>query len=122
MSKPLDDTGWQVPQIIATPTGGAGVITMPNTTEEKPCFTCKHWHKDTRKLVQFLKSRGLTPDAEGRYEVLTPDLPNRRSIKISLSYWGFCMTLAMPTHMDAGAQCPHWQATETRNDLAGKIR
>jgi len=122
MSKPIDDTGWQVPTVIPTATGGAGIIAMPSGLEVTPCFTCKHWHKDTRKLEQFLKSRGMTPDAEGRYEVRTPDLPNRQSIKITLADWGFCLTLAMPTHMNAGAQCDHWQETVTRNDLAGKIR
>lgn len=120
MAKPTDDTGWQAPQIVTTPQGPAGVIQMATGVEETPCFTCRKWHKDTRKLEQFLKSRGLTPDANGLYEVRTPDLPDRQSMKIALCDWGFCLTLAMPTHMKA--TCEHWKQRATQNDMEGIIK
>jgi hypothetical protein len=61
-------------------------------------------------------------EADGRYTVPTPDLPDRQSIKVALPDWGFCLKEGMPTHMNAGAQCEDWHATETRDDLARKIR
>ena len=116
------NTGWRQPEIVPSSTGGMGIIKMATGLEKKPCCTCKHWHKDTRKLEQFLRSRKLTPDAEGRYEVRIPELPERQSMKVDLKDWGFCLTLAIPTHMNAGARCPHWKPTVTRQDLEGKIR
>ena len=122
MAKETDDTGWRAPEIIESANGPTGVIQMATGLEATPCCMCKQWHKDTRKLEQFIRKRGLTPDAEGRYEFRTPDLPNRESIKIKLEDWGFCLTLGMPTHMNAGKGCEYWKPDETRADLMKKIK
>jgi hypothetical protein len=122
MAKPLDDTGWKAPEIVTTPQGTAGVIQMPSEVEATPCFLCKHWHKDQRKLMQFIRSRGLVPDSNGIYTLPTPDLPNRKSIQVDPKDWGFCLTLAMPTHMNAGAQCEYWQQRQVREDMRGIIK
>jgi len=119
MAKPLDDTGWKAPEIITTPNGAAGVVQMPTDAEATPCFTCKHWHKDNRKLMQYLHAHGLQPDSNGVYELRVPEMPERKSIQVDPKDWGFCLTLAMPTHMNAGAQCEHWQLRQVREDMRG---
>lgn len=116
------DTGWKAPEIITTPQGAAGVVKMDTATEATPCYLCKNWHKDTRKLMQYIQAHGLTPDANGIYTLRLPDFPERQSIQVDPKDWGFCLTLAMPTHMDAGAQCPHWRLREVREDMKGLIK
>lgn len=122
MAKPLDDTGWKAPEIITTSQGTAGVVQMPSETEAKPCFTCKHWDKDTRKLMQYLHVHGLQPNSNGIYTLQIKDLPGRKSIEVDPKDWGFCMTLAMPTHMNAGAQCEYWQLRVVRDDMRGIVK
>ncbi len=95
---------------------------MPSTAEAKPCFTCKHWHKDNRKLMQYIHAHGLTPDQNGIYTLRMPDFPDRQSIKVDPKDWGFCLTLAMPTHMNAGAKCPHWKIREVAADMRGLVK
>lgn len=121
MAKPTDDTGWQAPQIVTTPQGPAGVIQMATMTEATPCYLCKHWHKDTRKLAQYARVKGLVVDEQGCWQMPpSPELQGR-SIKIDPKSWGFCLTLGIPTHMNAGAQCEYWRQRETRSDMKGII-
>ena len=118
MAKPADEIDWQAPKIV----GGKGVITAPTGIEEKPCFTCKSWDKDTRKLTQFLLTRGLQPDMNGVFETpIVQDFHDgRKSMKVDPKDWGFCRRDTMPTHMMA--TCEGWKPTVTRADMRGKIR
>ncbi len=120
MANNPDDTGWRAPTVISTPGGPAGVVQMASATEAKPCFTCKRWHKDNRKLMQFIKAHGLTPDQNGIYTLRIPELPNRQSIAVDPKDWGFCLSLAMPTHMNA--TCDNWRARETAADMEGLVK
>lgn len=122
MAKPTDDTGWKAPEIITTPNGAAGVVQMNTATEATPCYLCKNWHKDTRKLMQHIRSKGLVPDSNGIYTMPTPDLPDRKSIQVDPKDWGFCLKQAIATHMNAGMQCEDWSLRETREDLKGLIK
>jgi hypothetical protein len=116
-----DDTGWRKPDLVQTPTGNAkGIVTPTTGLEEKPCFTCRSWEKDTQKLTQFLRSKGLQPDADGKYETpIVRDFNGRRSLKIDPRDFGYCRRQCMPTHMQAS--CADWNAVRTRSELQGKI-
>lgn len=116
-----DEKDWQAPQVIETANGPTGVIEMPKMDNPTPCIYCKHWCKGTHKLRQHVRAMGLVPDAQGRYQM--PPSPELRgeSIKIDFKYWGLCLALGIPTHMDAGIKCPTWAVVETRAEMARRI-
>lgn len=116
-----DDTGWKKPDIIQAPDGNSkGVIVPATGLESRPCFTCRSWEKDARKLTQFFRAKGLRADAEGYYETpIVRDFKGRRSLRIHPRDFGYCRRQCMPTHMNA--TCPDWDATTTRSELQGKI-
>jgi hypothetical protein len=120
MAKPISDTGWQqAGHIIETPTGPAGQIIPATGHEDRPCFTCRSWDKDERKLRQFLAAQGMEPDAEGRYEMrLLHDFKDgRKSMKIDPRDFGYCRKLTMPTHMNA--TCGAWRLKTVVDDFRG---
>jgi len=119
---PIDDTGWKQPTVVQTPDGGAKGVVQPATgLEIKPCFTCKSWEKDNRKLVQFLVSRGLKSNAEGYFETpIAKDFAGRRSMRIHPRDYGFCRRHCYPAAMNA--TCDDWQPTLLANDLALKVK
>lgn len=118
MAKPLTDTGWQQPTIV----GGKAILANPTGTEEKPCFTCKSWEKDERKLIEFLVSRGMKAKPNGCYDmaVIAGDLPDRKQIEIDPKDFGFCRQLCMPTHMMATCEC--WKQRLFAADMRGIAR
>jgi hypothetical protein len=119
---PIDDTGWRKPIVTQTPgETPKGVIQMKTGLENKPCFMCKSWEKDTRKLIQHFKAKGLTPDAEGYYTTpIVQDFDNRKSLRINPREYGYCRRLCMPT--GDTCTCPDWQLTQTRSELALKVK
>lgn len=121
MAKPENDTGWQLPKIMQDAGEVKGLIQPATGMEEKPCFTCRSWDKDTRKLMQFLNSRGLKADADGNYEtpIVNDFKDGRRSIKVNPRDWGYCRNGCMPTHMNA--TCDVWVPVVSRSELQGKI-
>jgi hypothetical protein len=122
MAKPADGIDWQAPSIIQTANGVKGVISSPTGTEEKPCFTCSKWIKDTRKLIQHFQAKGLKADARGVFTTpIVGDFKDgRRSMEIDPKDFGYCPAECMPTHMLA--TCERWQPVTLSRELAGKIR
>jgi hypothetical protein len=119
---PTEDTGWKVPQIVQTEKGEiAGLIQPATGIEAKPCFTCRSWEKDTRKLMQHFTSHGLTPDAEGYYETpIAKEINGRKSLRIHPRDNGFCNKQCCVSHMNA--TCPDWTPTRFASELALKVR
>lgn len=120
--KHIEDTGWKQPSVIQTPDGKAKGLIQPATgLETKPCFTCKSWEKDNRKLIQYLVARGLKPDAEGHFETpIASDFPGRKSMRIHPRDYGYCRRNCYPSAMNAS--CSGWQPTLFVNDLALKVK
>jgi ribulose kinase len=103
--------------IKPTASGPVGHIQSVTGLEAKPCFTCRHYNNDRRKLLQFLNARGLKPDENGFYETpIVGDFAGRRSLKLDPRSFGFCLDQTMPTHMNA--TCEHWDFSRNATDLA----
>ena len=120
MAKPTEDTGWQKAQLVNTAGGMKGLITPSTGTEVQPCFTCKAWEKDNRKLIQYLLARKLGAADAGYFETpIARDFQGRTSLKIHPRDFGYCRRQCMPTHMNAS--CPEWKPTLFINDLQAKI-
>ena len=117
----ITDTGWKKPELVQTSDGSKAVVQMASGMEQKPCFTCRSWEKDTKKLIQFLTSHGLQPDADGNYETpIVKDFKGRRSLQVNPRDYGFCRQGCCPTHMNAS--CENWQPTRFASELALKVR
>lgn len=109
-----------MPMIKPTAAGPIGHIQAVTGLESKPCFTCRFFNNDRRKLLQFLHSRGLKPDENGFYETpIVGDFQGRRSLKLDPRSFGFCSDQTMPTHMNA--TCEQWDLTRNATDLARKV-
>ena len=118
----IEDTGWKKPDMIQTPDGNTkGVIQPATGLEEKPCFTCASWEKNTRKLIQFFRASGLQTDAEGYFTTpIIQDFDDRTSMRVHPRDFGFCRQGCCPTHMNA--TCEFWKPTRNVSELALKVR
>ena len=118
----IEDTGWRKPVVTQVP-GEApkGVIQPATGLESKPCFTCRSWEKDTRRLMQHFQSHGLTPDAEGYYETpIAKEINGRTSLRIHPRDNGWCNRIGCVSHMNA--TCPDWKPTRFAKELALKVK
>jgi hypothetical protein len=112
-----------LPQIVRDPTDGQvkGLVQIAQGEQPKPCYLCRSFEKDNKKLVQHLLAHGLKPDEEGRFETpLAKEVQGRRSLKIDPKDYGYCRKSCMPTGMTA--TCEYWVLTQFREEMARKIR
>jgi hypothetical protein len=118
MAKPTDEPGWQTPKIV----DGMGIISMPSATEAKPCYLCKSWDKDVRKLVEYVTAHGMVVGLDGCYvfAAISAEFPARQQFKIDPTHTGFCRNLCVLSLDEA--TCEHWKQRETREDMRGLIR
>lgn len=117
---PIDDTGWKKPVMSIQDGLPTGTITTATGLEQKPCFMCKSFEKDNRRLIQHLNARGLVADESGCYETpIARDINGRRSIKIDPRDFGYCRKNCYVTSMKA--TCPDFQLVQFREDMIPKI-
>ena len=94
---------------------------MAHTSEPQPCYACRSWEKNERRLVEHLRSRGLTPAADGSYETpIALDFPGRKSLKIFPKQWGFCRLECRPTQDEA--TCAEWTPVRSASELQDRLR
>ena len=110
------------PQIVRDPSDGQlkGLVQIAQGTEPEPCYLCRSFEKDNRKLIQHFVAHGLKPDENGLFETpLAQEVKGRRSLKIDPNDYGYCRkncyTTAMTSH------CPSWRLTKFREEMMRKI-
>ena len=103
-----------------------GVVDLATTIEIRPCFACKSWEKDERKLAQHIRSKGLkilpsgtmqTPiakDFKGRSGILMIPGPKGKEPAM-IQDFGWCRRDSQPTHYDA--TCPNFNQVKRREDM-----
>jgi hypothetical protein len=117
---PIDDTGWKSPIVTAQDGLPTGTIQTASGLERQPCFLCRSFEKDNRKLIQHFQAHGLTADENGCYETpIAKEVRGRRSLKIDPRDYGFCRRHGYVTGMNA--TCPDFKLTESRSELQAKI-
>jgi len=111
-------TDWQKVRI----TGGdgdanaKGVIDLQKGIEGNPCFMCKSWEKDEKKLAQHFQTHGLTIEQNGAIQTpIVKDFPGRPSITLYLQNMGWCRREARPT--EDAATCEAFRQVATREDM-----
>jgi hypothetical protein len=116
MAKPIEDTGWQQPEIVE---GVGGVISNPTATEAKPCWACKRWEKDDKKLIEYVVAHGMKLQDDGTYifEAIAGDLPTRQQMRLDPKTMGYCRSLCCLAHMDS--TCDNWAPRLFAADMAG---
>jgi len=118
---PVEDTGWQRPTLVNTPEGPKGIIVPATGLETNPCNLCRSFESDDRKLRQYWKSHGLTPDAEGYYVTpIAKEIAGRKSMRVHPRDYGYCRRFGYTTGRNA--TCEDFAVTQTRAELALKIR
>jgi len=116
----MDDTGWKKPEVSFQDGLPTGVIQPSTGMEVNPCFTCRSFEKDNKKLLQHLHSKGLKPNAQGLYETpIAKDVKGRRSMQIDPRNFGYCRRNCYVT--DMRATCADFTAVVTRSELQSKI-
>lgn len=110
------------PRIVRDPTDGQtkGIIQIAKGQQPKPCYMCRSFEQDNTKLIQHFLARGLQPDENGCFEQPIPDIKDRKSLKIHPDDYGYCRRDCIVVGMDA--TCENWKLTQSRSELAGKIR
>lgn len=115
------DTGWQRPDVSIQGGVPTGTILPSTGIESKPCFMCRSFDKDNKKLMRHLDSKGLKADENGLYETpIARDFHGRRSMKIDPRNFGYCRRNDYVT--DMRATCPDFDLTANRSDLQLKVK
>jgi len=118
---PIEDTGWRKPDLSIQDGLPTGTIQTATGMEQRPCFMCRSFEKDNKRLLQHLNAKGLKPNAEGCYETpIVQDFQGRRSMKIDPRNFGYCRKGNYVT--DMRASCADFQLVTTRSELQSKIR
>lgn len=113
--KPIEITGGD------GATTASGKIDLDRAVETHPCFMCKSFDKDAKKLREHLHAHGLRPGRDGRYTTpIAKDFPGRKPLKIYLPDWGFCRKNTHPVDMQA--TCSEWEQVQSAGDMASRIR
>jgi len=120
---PINDTGWN-PIVGITGDGeqqAAGRVEMAKGLEPHPCFACRSWEHDRKRIIEHFMAHGLVPDVDGNF--LTPiakDFPGRRSLKLDPKDYGFCRLDCIATDMQA--TCKRWAPVKSPSDLQARVR
>ena len=108
-------------------TGGDGVrtaesrIDLATGKEENPCFLCRSFEKSDRRLIEYFRSRGLTPLPDGSYETpIAKDFKGRKSLRIHPQNYGWCRRDAIAT--DILATCTAFQQVRTASEMESRIK
>ena len=111
---------WKQPEVRRDAEGTKGVIQLASGLEHNPCFACRSFEKDERRLRQHCESQGLVPDENGIYTTpIVKEIAGRRSLRLDPKDCGWCRRQGCVVHM--GATCEEFVATATRSELAAKI-
>lgn len=119
--QPIKPTGGTIDTKYNEISGAAGVIELATGMEQRPCFLCRSFEKDEKKLVNHLLARGLKPDPDGSF--VTPivgDFKNRTSLRIHPSQYGYCRRHTMPVDMQA--TCIDWAQVRTASEMESRIK
>lgn len=128
--KPIDDTGWKPMEQIRGDVGADGrvgenyvkTMVQPVTgLEQQPCFMCKSWEKNDKRLRQHIASKKnieVLPDGTFRH-IIDKDVKDRNTKTYNIRDFGFCRFTGMPTQQLAS--CEHWVPTKRLTDLRRKL-
>jgi len=122
MAKTVEDTGWK--KIIPTAGDGdraaGGRVEMVHGSETRPCYACRSWEKDERRLIQHLIARGLEVQPDGKFKTpIAKDIPGRKSLIIDPKRFGFCRFEGSVTEDET--TCQNWTPVRTSGDLKSRI-
>jgi len=119
--QPIQAVGGTIDTKYNEVSSAAGVIEMATGLEQRPCFLCRSFEKDEKKLVNHLLARGLKPDPDGSF--VTPivgDFKDRASLRIHPSQYGYCRRQTMPVDMQA--TCIDWAQVRTASEMESRIK
>ncbi len=119
--------GLQVDKETGGDKSAKGLVDLATTIEREPCYACKSWEQDERKLAQHMRSKGLkilpdgtleTPiskDFKGRSGLLMIPGANGKKEAARIQDFGWCRREARPTQYDA--TCPAFNQVKRREDM-----
>ena len=118
MANNPEDTGWQPITGIEGDgdVNARGRIELATGTEKNPCFSCKSFEQDERRLIEYLQRRGLEPDKRGHFRTpIAKDFPGRKSMVIDPKSFGWCRRDSLVT--DMLATCEGWKQKDKAADF-----
>jgi len=97
-----------------------GVVDLATGLETNPCFLCKSWEKDERKLVQHFKAHNLIIEPDGTIETpIIKDDPQRRTMKLKIQQMGWCRRDCVPT--DDLATCQNFNQVKQKAYMRSRL-
>lgn len=89
--------------------------------EQRPCFMCRSWEKNEKKLRQHIASKRdieVLPDGTFRH-IIDRDVKDRNTKTYNIRDFGFCRFTGMPTQQLAS--CENWVPTRRLIELQRKL-
>lgn len=115
-------TDWQQIRITGGDgdTHAQGAIDLATGIESAPCFMCRSWEKDEKKLADHFRAHECIIEPNGTIQTpIIKDFPGRKSMKMRLQDMGWCRKDLCPT--DDLATCNNFQQVATRADMLARM-
>lgn len=101
-------------------TSAQGVVDLVKGIEGAPCFMCRHWEKDEKKLVDHFISHDVMVEADGSLQTpIAKDFPGRVSMRLNVRHMGWCRFEGRPT--EDAATCNQWDQVTKREDMLARM-
>lgn len=116
-----EDSGWcGTKNVIADGTQVVADIEMPHTAEQRPCYACRSWEKDRKRLIEYLLAQGLVAQPDGKFVTpIAKDIPGRKSLILDPKSFGWCRRDCRVTEMEA--TCSDWELVAKVEDMMSRV-
>lgn len=107
--------------ITGDDTQASGLIEPSTVLEDRPCYTCRSFEKNDKRLRQHIASKKhVEMLADGTFQSLIDrDFKDRRGLKYNIRDFGWCRLWTIP--VDIKHTCENWGPTRSVSDLMRKF-
>jgi hypothetical protein len=97
----------------------AGKVAMQKALEQRPCYLCRSWEKDERRLVRHIRSAKLTLMPDGSFESPAQKDRDGKPMKLHVDRCGYCKRDGIVTEDEA--TCLQWTQVSRREDMRARL-
>ena len=119
-----------------TKTGGQqaakGVVDLVKAHEKEPCFQCKSWEQNERKLAQHFRAHSMIIDPDGTIRtplakdskngggaLMVPDVDNGGTRPVKIQEMGWCRRECRPTEFEG--HCQDFNLVKHREEMTNRL-
>ncbi len=109
-----------------------GVVDLVKVHEREPCYACKSWEQNERKLAQHFRAHGMIIDPDGTIRtplakdskngggaLMVPDVENGGTRPVKIQLMGWCRRDCRPTEIEG--HCQAFNQVRRREEMTSRL-